>query len=121
MPQAREASVCQFVIADRSAEMRANIAKGPDHAVPAEHEDIGITDPAGELAGAFQFGEVADLDKTSRDTAMREIAASCGERRTCVFVDRSGFGHRTAYAGIANGPVRGLRSTMRIASTGCTE
>src|ERR1700720_4398579 len=116
MPQASETSVSQFVIADRSAVMRANIAEGPDHAVPAEHEDIVIADPAGELADAIQFGEVADFDKTGRDTAMREIAASCRERRTCVFVNRSGFGHRTAYAGIAKRPVRGLRSTMRIAS-----
>src|SRR5205807_1561686 len=81
MPQASKPSLGQLVITDRTAKMRANIAEGPDHLVPTEHEDIMIADPTGELTGGFQLGDVADFDKTGRGVGMREVV---GCRRRAV-------------------------------------
>jgi hypothetical protein len=73
VPKTGKLPIGQFVITDRSAEMRANIAKGSDHAIAAEYEDIVIADPAGELTGRLQLGDIADFDKTDRRSGVLRL------------------------------------------------
>ena len=98
MPQAGEFSVDELVIADGSAEVRTNIAERADCVVAAKHKQVVTADPARELIRRFQFVNISDFNKPSRDVP------PTGGWLVC---------HGCAYAAVAG---TGLRSTTRIAS-----